>query len=113
MAFAGVATAIGVTVPVAAGALGLAQTGPTTGRQAPTAPTATRHTARDDRMPNVIGMHLTGAEARIRLEVTSPQFTIRHTRTRSVPPGTVVAQSPAAGSPLRPQNQILLTVADG
>ena len=62
-------------------------------------------------MPNVTGLRLHAAEAAIRATFTDPQITVQHV-SGPAPPGTVIAQSPAAGSPIASARGFRLTVVD-
>jgi hypothetical protein len=65
-------------------------------------------------MPNVIGMDATAATTvlqEVGLRGGTRAIELRHTATAEVPPGTVLAQSPAAGTDVRLGDPIVLDVS--
>jgi beta-lactam-binding protein with PASTA domain len=61
-------------------------------------------------MPKVIMLKLPAAEAKIRSAITDPRFTFRRV-SAPLPPGTVIAQTPAFGSMVAPVSEIRLAVS--
>jgi len=62
-------------------------------------------------MPMVCGLPRQAAEAAIRSVASTPQLDIRHVPEAGFPAGTVVAQIPAAGSPVSRDSQVQLVVS--
>jgi hypothetical protein len=65
-------------------------------------------------MPNVIGMDATAATTvlqEVGLRGGTRAIELRHTATAEVPPGTVLAQSPAAGTDVRLGDPVVLDVS--
>jgi len=62
-------------------------------------------------MPMVCGRPRQAAEAAVRSAARTPKVDIRHVPQAGFPAGTVVAQIPAAGSPLSPDSQVQLVVS--
>ena len=63
------------------------------------------------RMPSVIGMNLTQAQAVISTAIADPQVTIQPGDPGKVPPGMVIGQRPVAGNAVAPGSHIELTVS--
>ena len=61
-------------------------------------------------MPMVVGLQLARAQQHIRAVIAEPLLTVRHSDTRTAPPGMVIEQQPPPGREVTPGSEIRLTV---